>query len=1230
MRARRLEASLVSPPLVLRAALLLLVAAGTAAVPALGYEVHVNCGSEDYLAQDGTLFVADRAYTPGSFGYIGGFDQFTWHVIGDTPDQPLYQWNRIYQTEYRFDVPNGDYLVTLHMSDNHKHSTGECQFDVRIEGQAALSNIDLYALVWRTYAIDFTLRATVADGVLNVQFQPDFGFAAISAISVVSRAPDLIAPAPPAGLVAADNYEAVALDWANGPEDDLAGYQVERSSNPGGPFTTVSGTLERVSRRLDPRTPGGPFYYRVRAVDAYGNISGPSGVVSAMSLAQNATSLPLVQIVIHPDTLEVLDDNPDPQPPDPDRYVQLDVAFDNTLYTDAIGRYRGNVSRSLLKKSWKIKLNSGLYAGRDNFNLNSEYIDRSLLRERISYQLFARNGCPTPRSRFVHLILNGQWMGVRNDIENVDVEFLERVGLSTVNANMYKPQGPPAPASNLSPLPTVQHYMAAYEKELGDPGDYSDLIAFINGLNYTSSDSLFRFVATRMHLNRLADFYATQVVLQNTDLTFKNWLLHHDLTTDRWTVVPFDVDLTFGNVWPFSNVFACNETVFLGSGNRLFRLIQDVPVLRQLHFDRVRQILTTTFTGQATDGLIDSAYAEVEADAERDWWKWGWESNDFFHDGPAELRTFVSCRTNHLFGEIAPLDAPPALCVNELMASNATTITDEWGDHDDWIELLNRSGAPVSLLGLYLTDDLAVPGRFALPDTTLLPGQRVLVWADNEPFEGKWHAPFKLEKKGEAVGIFSGALATSAPVDVRVFDRQLTDASYGRLPDGSPYWQILATPTPGSANAGGGNLRPQIDDVVHFPPAPPANADVRVTASFWDDGSLAVTQLKYDAGAGYVTMTMYDDGLHGDGDAGDGNYGAVDSGATLADHGPLLPAGGGQPGRAHRRSRGRAPRHLQLHHGLRASAALPERVHGRRTRPRIQDEHGDYDDWVELYNAGPDTLELGGKHLTDNLTNPTKWIFPAVALPPGEFLLVWCDSQPLQGPLHATFNAVAPPGSNSASSIRSRSASASSTRSASATDRRRVLRAPPRRRAMASSSCVRHPEPRTAPVTGSSHREPPPACSRSAVPIRTRSTRVPCSSSSCRRRGRSGRASTMCAAGGCGCSPRRRLFPSACTGSPGTGETSAATRSPAAFTGFASRRRSAPATSGPCCSAKTGLQAPSRTSPAHESLFLGARTRGCTLYLRLATGAGRAESHTAIVDFPSRKIQRTLRFSWIK
>lgn len=57
------------------------------------------------------------------------------------------------------------------------------------------------------------------------------------------------------------------------------------------------------------------------------------------------------------------------------------------------------------------------------------------------------------------------------------------------------------------------------------------------------------------------------------------------------------------------------------------------------------------------------------------------------------------------------------------------------------------------------------------------------------------------------------------------------------------------------------------------------------------------------------------------------------------------------------------------------------------------DEDGTYQDWVELYNAGPASVNLSGYGLTDDAAVPFKWTFPAVDLPSGAFLLVWCSDK---------------------------------------------------------------------------------------------------------------------------------------------------------------------------------------------------------------------------------------------
>ena len=69
------------------------------------------------------------------------------------------------------------------------------------------------------------------------------------------------------------------------------------------------------------------------------------------------------------------------------------------------------------------------------------------------------------------------------------------------------------------------------------------------------------------------------------------------------------------------------------------------------------------------------------------------------------------------------------------------------------------------------------------------------------------------------------------------------------------------------------------------------------------------------------------------------------------------------------------------------------------------DEYGEYDDWIELFNAGTSPVDIGGMYITDDLNNPTTWQIPATApdtttIPPGGFLVLWADKQPEQGILH--------------------------------------------------------------------------------------------------------------------------------------------------------------------------------------------------------------------------------------
>lgn len=56
------------------------------------------------------------------------------------------------------------------------------------------------------------------------------------------------------------------------------------------------------------------------------------------------------------------------------------------------------------------------------------------------------------------------------------------------------------------------------------------------------------------------------------------------------------------------------------------------------------------------------------------------------------------------------------------------------------------------------------------------------------------------------------------------------------------------------------------------------------------------------------------------------------------------------------------------------------------------DNYGQFNDWVELYNAGASPVNIGGYYMSDNVNNPDKWAFPAgTTIAAGGFMRVVCS-----------------------------------------------------------------------------------------------------------------------------------------------------------------------------------------------------------------------------------------------
>lgn len=156
----------------------------------------------------------------------------------------------------------------------------------------------------------------------------------------------------------------------------------------------------------------------------------------------------------------------------------------------------------------------------------------------------------------------------------------------------------------------------------------------------------------------------------------------------------------------------------------------------------------------------------------------------------------MSCSTDEkLVGDNPP--EAPAICLNEFMARNASTIADENGEYDDWVELYNTTDEPIDLEGYYLTDDPEEYDKWQFPPVTILPHGFLLIWCDEDSSQGALHASLKLSGSGETLMISSDE---GSMIDQYTYFEQNDDISEGRMPDGSSQWQFFINPTPGSSN----------------------------------------------------------------------------------------------------------------------------------------------------------------------------------------------------------------------------------------------------------------------------------------------------------------------------------------------------------------------------------------------------------------------------------------------
>ena len=150
--------------------------------------------------------------------------------------------------------------------------------------------------------------------------------------------------------------------------------------------------------------------------------------------------------------------------------------------------------------------------------------------------------------------------------------------------------------------------------------------------------------------------------------------------------------------------------------------------------------------------------------------------------------------------------ASSGLRLNELMARNDSAVVNPWGQYSDWVELYNPGAASFDLSGMSLSLDQLQPCQWVFPaGTTLAAGGYLVLWCDGSraastTYSAALNTGQSLDGNSGGAYLFNRA---GQVVDYVEYGFQIRNQSIGRA---GGNWGLLASPTPGAANAGAASL----------------------------------------------------------------------------------------------------------------------------------------------------------------------------------------------------------------------------------------------------------------------------------------------------------------------------------------------------------------------------------------------------------------------------------------
>ena len=662
-----------------------------------------------------------------------------------------------------------------------------------------------------------------------------------------------------------------------------------------------------------------------------------------------ATNLPVLHFFIDPEDLE---NATCVNGPGCHQYTDdtepIWVYFDGEFYDNAEIRVRGESARSWPKKHWKFRLPQGhnlkapglLENDVDIFNLQSGYADKTLMREALAWETFVDAGVPSSQTFHLRVEMNGDFYGLYLFMEDSDADWLRRNDLK-VSGSRYK-------ANSDLRLLTLSQLQQFYEGQ-GDE-DHLDLKDLVDGIHIPNAALRRNFLLDNVDIPAMLNYMAVQILLHNNDHLSKNYYIYRDSGgTDRWTMLPWDLDLTFGKNFQDEGVFAdviwadidqvpgkpsyvSPSHPLFGDANhqkvdlRLNYLIDALlrePDIKQMFFRRLRTVMDEFLVEGRYESRIDELEALFSTEAALD--------KAMFWGQPGTPQTlteavtileedYFDLRRTHLFEthSVCADEIPPTQSLFNTVLINEIHYWPSGLADDEFVELYNPSPTEAVDLSNWRIDGIAL----TIPPGTVINPQGYMLFVRND-------IQFRTTNGGGRI------IAAEYPGSLSDAGEALSLRNkFGAVVSSVRFEPVAPWPTDA---AGNGSSLELID------PTQPTNIVANWAAS---------------AAAG---------GTPGSQNSMTGTVSSVPE--------------------------------LYINEVVTDNVSI------------LQDNALQYDPWIELYNGTAQTIDLaaeyGGLYLSDSLATPLQWAIPAgTTICSGCWLTIWVDGDDAQGPVppHADFS----------------------------------------------------------------------------------------------------------------------------------------------------------------------------------------------------------------------------------